>query len=584
MNLKDFSIKIGVNPSTISRALNNYPDISQKTKDTISKLADKYKYKPNKSAQLIGSIKIKSSFKILIADKISDVSYKVFKNNNIIADKKFNLSEDQIVSIISNYDGVVIRSSTKITKKIIEKSKRLKVIARAGVGVDNIDVKSATSNGIVVMNSPQSTSRTTAEHAISLIFSLARKIPFAHFSTINKKWQKEIFKGIELKSKTVGLIGCGNIGSEVAKIAISLQMNVIVYDPYLSSDRIESLDAEKASLDEVLTLSDFVSLHLPLMNNTKNLIDIKKIKLMKKSSYLINAARGGLINENDLYKALQKKIIAGAALDVFENEPLVNSPLHSLDNIILTPHLGASTVEAQTAASIQVSNQISEFLINGSITNSVNMSSITGNEKKLLGPYLDLSYNLGSFAGQLTENAIKAITIEFEGTASMVNQDLLTRNIIHNLLGSFIDNVNSINAIEIAKSRNIKISTLKNVQPSEYNTLIRLTVTTDRRSRSVAGSIFGGKSRIVEIKGIKIDAELGNFNVYLTNKDKIGVINNVTEIFTKNKINIATLNLGRVSPDGEAIALIQTDQICDELVLKDLRKIKNVNQVKSIVI
>ena len=584
MNLKDFSIKIGVNPSTISRALNNYPDISQKTKDTISKLADKYKYKPNKSAQLIGSIKIKSSFKILIADKISDVSYKVFKNNNITTDKKFNLSEDQIVSIISNYDGVVIRSSTKITKKIIEKSKRLKVIARAGVGVDNVDVKSATSNGIVVMNSPQSTSRTTAEHAISLIFSLARKIPFAHFSTINKKWQKEIFKGIELKSKTVGLIGCGNIGSEVAKIAISLQMNVMVYDPYLSSDRIESLDAEKASLDEVLTLSDFVSLHLPLMNNTKNLIDIKKIKLMKKSSYLINAARGGLINENDLYKALQKKIIAGAALDVFENEPLVNSPLHSLDNIILTPHLGASTVEAQTAASIQVSNQISEFLKNGSITNSVNMSSITGNEKKLLGPYLDLSYNLGSFAGQLTENAIKAITIEFEGTASMVNQDLLTRNIIHNLLGSFIDNVNSINAIEIAKSRNIKISTLKNEQPSEYNTLIRLTVTTDRRSRSVAGSIFGGKSRIVEIKGIKIDAELGNFNVYLTNKDKIGVINNVTEIFTKNKINIATLNLGRVSPDGEAIALIQTDQICDELVLNDLRKIKNVNQVKSIVI
>ena len=584
MNLKDFSIKIGVNPSTISRALNNYPDISQKTKDTISKLADKYNYNPNKSAQLIGSIKIKSSFKILIADKISDVSYKVFKNNNIKADKKFNLSEDQIVSIISNYDGVVIRSSTKITKKIIEKSKRLKVIARAGVGVDNVDVKSATSNGIVVMNSPQSTSRTTAEHAISLIFSLARKIPFAHFSTINKKWQKEIFKGIELKSKTIGLIGCGNIGSEVAKIAISLQMNVIVYDPYLSSDRIESLDAEKASLDEVLILSDFVSLHLPLMNNTKNLIDIKKIKLMKKSSYLINAARGGLINENDLYKALQKKIIAGAALDVFENEPLVNSPLHSLDNIILTPHLGASTVEAQTAASIQVSNQISEFLKNGSITNSVNISSITGNEKKLLGPYLDLSYNLGSFAGQLTENAIKAITIEFEGTASMVNQDLLTRNIIHNLLGSFIDNVNSINAIEIAKSRNIKISTLKNEQPSEYNTLIRLTVTTDRRSRSVAGSIFGCKSRIVEIKGIKIDAELGNFNVYLTNKDKIGVINNVTEIFTKNKINIATLNLGRISPDGEAIALIQTDQICDELVLKDLRKIKNVNQVKSIVI
>jgi len=320
------------------------------------------------------------------------------------------------------------------------------------------------------------------------------------------------------------------------------------------------------------------------MNSKKNIIDSKKIKLMKKTSYLINAARGGLINEDDLYIALSKKNIAGAALDVFENEPLINSRLHSLDNIILTPHLGASTAEAQDAASIQISNQISEFLKNGSIINSVNMSSISGSEKKLLGPYLDLTYKLGSFAGQLTENAIKAITIEYEGTASMVNQDLLTRNIIHNLLGSFIDNVNSINAIEIAKSRNIKISTLQNDQPSEYNTLIRVTLTTDRRSRSVAGSIFGGQSRIVEIKGIKIDAELGNFNVYLTNKDKVGVINNVTQILTKNKINIATFNLGRVSPQGEAIALIQTDQICDEPILNYLRKIKNVNQVKSIVI
>ena len=307
MNLKDFSKKIGVNSSTISRALNNYPDISQKTKDTIIKLAKKFDYKPNKSAQFIGSIKTSTNFKILIADKISESSYKVFKSNNISFDKKFNLTEGQLVDIISNYDGVVVRSSTKITKKIIEKSKRLKVIARAGVGVDNVDVKTATSKGVIVMNSPQSTSRTTAEHAISLIFSLARKIPFAHLSTINKKWEKELFKGIELKSKTVGLIGCGNIGSEVAKIARSLQMNVMVYDPYLSLERIESLDAEKSSLDEVLKFSDFVSLHLPIMNSTKNIIDSKKIKLMKKTSYLINAARGGLINEDDLYIALSKK-------------------------------------------------------------------------------------------------------------------------------------------------------------------------------------------------------------------------------------------------------------------------------------
>ena len=280
MNLKDFSKKTGINQSTISIALNNYPDISQKTKDTILQLAKKYKYNPNKSAQFIGSIKTSSNFKVLIADKISETSYRVFKNNNISVDKKFNLSENEIISIISNYDGVIVRSSTKITKKIIEKSKRLKVIARAGVGVDNVDVKSATSKGVIVMNSPQSTSRTTAEHAISLIFSLARKIPFAHFSTISKKWEKELFKGIELKSKTVGLIGCGNIGSEVAKIARSLQMNVMVYDPYLSVDRIESVDAEKSSLEEVLKFSDFVSLHLPILKSTKNIIYSKKIKLL----------------------------------------------------------------------------------------------------------------------------------------------------------------------------------------------------------------------------------------------------------------------------------------------------------------
>ena len=278
MNLKDFSKLIGVNPSTISRALNNYPDISKKTKETISKLADKHKYNPSISAQLIGGIKSKSNYKILIADKISDSSFKIFKKNNIKVDKKYKLSERQIVSIISKYDGVVVRSSTKITNNIIEKSNNLKIIARAGVGVDNVDVESATKNGVIVMNSPQSTSRTTAEHAISLIFSLARKIPFAHLSTINQKWQKELFKGVELKSKTVGLIGCGNIGSEVAKIARSLDMHVVVYDPYLSTDRIESLDAEKASLDEVLRISDFVSLHLPIMNSTKNIINFKKIK------------------------------------------------------------------------------------------------------------------------------------------------------------------------------------------------------------------------------------------------------------------------------------------------------------------
>ena len=366
-------------------------------------------------------------------------------------------------------------------------------------------------------------------------------------------------------------------------IAKALGLNVLVYDPFLSSDKIEDIDAEKVSLDELLKISDFVSLHLPLMESTKNIIDAKKLKIMKKSSYIINTARGGLINEKDLFRALVDKSIAGAALDVFENEPLKNSPFFELDNIILTPHLGASTREAQDNAAIQIAEQMSAFFNNGSIINSINMTSVSGQEKRSLEPYLDLCNKLGSFAGQLTETAVKAITIELEGTAAMLNKDLLTRSLVNNFLGSFIDNINSINAIDVAKDRNIRVSTLINNQTSEYNSLIRLMITTERRTRSLAGSIFGGKSRIVEIKGINIDAELGNFNIYITNEDKVGVISEITNILAENNINIATFNLGRVTEDGDAVSLIQTDQLCSENVIEKLRKIKNVNQVKSIV-
>jgi len=584
MNLKDFSKIIAINPSTISRALNDYPDISSKTKKTILLLAKKYNYSPNLEAKFIGSIKTKANQRILIADKISDEALKIFKKNKIDVDKKYKLTEDQLIKIIKKYDGIIVRSFTKVTKKIIESSSKLRVIARAGVGVDNVDVKVATDKGVVVMNSPQSTSRTTAEHAISLLFSLARNIPFAHSSMMTKKWDKEKFKGIEVKNKIIGVIGGGNIGANVVAIAQSLSLNVLVYDPYLSVDKIEEMNAEKVSLEELLKVSDFVTLHLPLMESTKNLINTKNLKLMKKTSYLINAARGGLINEQDLYQSLRKKLIAGAALDVFENEPLKESPLYELDNIILTPHLGASTKEAQDNASIQIADQISSFIKNGSIINSVNMTPISGHERKILKPYIDLSVKLGGFAGQLTENAVKAITIEYEGTAAMINKELLTKSIVSSFLGSFVNNINSINSIDVAKERNIRVSTITRDEPSEYNSLVRLIITTEKRTRSVAGSIFGGEARIVEIKGIKIDAELGNFNIYLTNKDKVGVISNVTSILTKNKINIATFNLGRIIEEGDAIAILQTDQLCNDKILNELRKIKYINQVKSIVL
>ena len=583
MNLKEFSKIIGINQSTVSRALNNYPDISDKTKESIQRLAIKHKYKPNSAASTIGSIKSSFKPKILIADKLSDKAITIFKQNKYDYDIKVGLKEDQLIKIIKAYDGVVVRSAAKITKNIIAASTRLKIIARAGVGVDNVAVSDATNKGIIVMNSPQSTSQTTAEHAIALLFSLARKIPFAHQSTIAKKWEKEKFKGIELYEKTIGLVGCGNIGSRVVAMAKGLGMQVLVFDPFLTEDRIDELGADKVTLDELLELSDFVTMHLPLNAKTRDIIDLKKIKQMKKTAYIINAARGGLINEKDLHTALSKNIIAGAALDVFETEPLVTSKFHELDNIILTPHLGASTSEAQDKASIAVATQIVEFFKNGSITNSVNIENVSGHEKSLLMPYLNLTEKLGGFAGQLTETAVKAISIELEGTAAMLNDKLLTQSVVKNLLGSFTDSINSINALEIAKKRGIQVTTTAKSEVSEYNSLIRVIVTTERQTRSIAGSLFGNKPRIVEVKGIKMDADLGSFNIYITNRDTVGVINKITDVFLKNKVNIASFNLGRIVEGGEAIAIIKIDNFVEDGVLEALRSVKDISQAKLIV-
>jgi len=583
MNLKEFSKIIGINQSTVSRALNNYPDISDRTKESIQRLAIKHKYKPNSAASTIGSIKSSFKPKILIADKLSDKAITIFKQNKYDYDIKVGLKEDQLIKIIKAYDGVVVRSAAKITKNIIAASTRLKIIARAGVGVDNVAVSDATNKGIIVMNSPQSTSQTTAEHAIALLFSLARKIPFAHQSTIAKKWEKEKFKGIELYEKTIGLVGCGNIGSRVVAMAKGLGMQVLVFDPFLTEDRIDELGADKVTLDELLELSDFVTMHLPLNAKTRDIIDLKKIKQMKKTAYIINAARGGLINEKDLHTALSKNIIAGAALDVFETEPLVTSKFHELDNIILTPHLGASTSEAQDKASIAVATQIVEFFKNGSITNSVNIENVSGHEKSLLMPYLNLTEKLGGFAGQLTETAVKAISIELEGTAAMLNDKLLTQSVVKNLLGSFTDSINSINALEIAKKRGVQVTTTAKSEVSEYNSLIRVIVTTERQTRSIAGSLFGNKPRIVEVKGIKMDADLGSFNIYITNRDTVGVINKITDVFLKNKVNIASFNLGRIVEGGEAIAIIKIDNFVEDGVLEALRSVKDISQAKLIV-
>ena len=353
-------------------------------------------------------------YKVLIADKLSEEAVKIFKDNGIETVVKTGLSEDELIKELETCDGLVVRSATKPNKKIIEKSKRLKVIGRAGIGVDNIDLDAATNNGKVVMNTPFGNSITTAEHAITLLLSTARQIPYADKTSHEGKWEKSSIKGVEVTGKILGVIGCGNIGSIVVDRALGLKFKVIVFDPFLQNEKAKEMGVEKVELKDLFERSDFITIHTPLTEKTKNIIDSDAFKIMKKGVRIVNCARGGLIDEEALKKNLESGHVASAALDVFVNEPPKNSPLIGTKNLIMTPHLGASTTEAQEKVALQVAEQISDYLKTGAITNAVNTFSLTASEYNTVQPYLKLSEQLGGFAGQLTENAIKKITVEFE--------------------------------------------------------------------------------------------------------------------------------------------------------------------------
>jgi D-3-phosphoglycerate dehydrogenase len=520
--------------------------------------------------------------KVLIADKLSDEAVKIFKDNGIETVVKTGLSEEELIKELETCDGLVVRSATKPNKNIIEKSKRLKVIGRAGIGVDNIDLEAATNNGKVVMNTPFGNSITTAEHAITLLLSTARQIPFADKTTHDGKWEKSSIKGVEVTGKTLGIIGCGNIGTIVANRALGLQFKVIVFDPFLQNEKAKEMGVEKVELNDLFKRSDFITLHTPLTEKTKNIINKESFSIMKKGVRIVNCARGGLVDEDALKENLESGHVASAALDVFVNEPPKDSPLLGTKNLIMTPHLGASTTEAQEKVALQVAEQISDYLKTGAITNAVNTFSLTAKEYNTVQPYLKLSEQLGGFAGQLTENAIKKIHIEFEGAVSHVNTQPLMQTIICSLLKSNFDGVNVINSVAVAKTKSIEISETKHEKRSEYQTCVTLTIETEKQTRSVSGTLFGGKPRIVNIKGIKIEAELAENNLYISNQDKPGFISDLSKILADNKINIATFNLGRKESGGEAIALISTDNPIDEKVIDEIKKIPLVIQAKPL--
>ncbi|SFS20997.1 phosphoglycerate dehydrogenase [Yoonia litorea] len=523
--------------------------------------------------------------KVLISDKLSPAAVQIFKDRGIDVDFQPDLGKDKekLLEVIGQYDGLAIRSATKATEKIIAAADNLKVIGRAGIGVDNVDIPAASKKGIIVMNTPFGNSITTAEHAISMMMAVARQIPEANASTHAGKWEKSRFMGVELTGKTLGVIGAGNIGSIVIDRAQGLKMKVIAYDPFLSEERATDIGVEKVELDALLTRSDFITMHVPLTDQTRNILSRENIAKLKKGVRIVNCARGGLVDEEALADALKEGHVAGAAFDVFAVEPATESPLFNLPNVVVTPHLGAATTEAQENVALQVAEQMSDYLLTGAVQNALNMPSVTAEEAKVMGPWIKLSGHLGNFIGQMTDEPIKAINILFDGEASEMNLKALTAATVAGIMMKSNPDTNMVSAPVIAKERGIKVSTTKQDQSGAFEGYIKVTVVTSDRERSVAGTVFSdGKPRFIQIKGINIDAEIGEHMVYTTNEDKPGIIGALGSTMGANNVNIANFTLGRAVAKGEAIALLYVDEPVPAAALDALRETGLFRQVKPL--
>jgi len=523
--------------------------------------------------------------RVLISDKLSPAAIRVFADRGIAADFRPELGTDKqaLADVIGEYDGLAVRSLTKVTSRVIERAKRLKVIGRAGIGIDNIDLAAATARGIIVMNTPLGNAVTTAEHAVSLMMALARQIPAADASTKAGKWEKNRFMGVELFNKTLGIVGCGNIGSIVADRARALRMKVIAFDPFLSPERAIEIGVEKVEFEALLARADFVSLHAPLTDRTRNIIDAAALARMKPGARVINCARGGLVVEAALAEALRSGHVAGAALDVFETEPAIDNPLFAFENVICTPHLGASTAEAQENVALQVAEQMADYLTTGAVINALNMPSITADEAPRLRPFVTLVDQLGSFAGQMTETAITGITVEYAGEVAELNVRALTSALLAGLLRPILGEVNMVSAPVVARERGMKVDEVLQTHRGIYESYIRLTVRTERQERSVAGTVFAdGKPRIIQIKGINMEADLGPHMLYVTNDDKPGFIGALGLTLGNAGVNIATFHLGRQSRGGDAISLVEVDEPVPPEVLKAVQSLPHVNQAKAL--
>ena len=522
--------------------------------------------------------------KVLISDNISQKCIDILKNAGLAVDVKVGMKPEELKASIGEYHGLVIRSATKVTSEIIDAARNLKVIGRAGSGLDNVDKAAATKKGIVVMNTPGGNTITTAEHTIAHIVSLARLIPQATISMKTGKWEKKKFMGVELFNKTLGVIGIGNIGSQVAKRMQAFGMNVIAYDPFLSEDTANTMGVEKVNIKELFKRSDFITIHTPLTPETKYLINKKSIRTMKDGVRIINCARGGIINETDLYDAIVSGKVAGAALDVFEKEPPENNPLLSLDNFICTPHLGASTKEAQENVAVAVAEQIVDYLIHGTIRHAVNFPSIPADQVSRLQPYINLAEKLGGFAAQMFEGGVTEITIEYRADAAQINTAPVTIAAIKGFLNPILlETVNFVNAPVIAKERGIEVKETKSTDEGDYQSMIALRVKAKGKESYVAGTLFSKKDpRIVYIDNFKVEIVPEGELLLLYNNDKPGVIGNIGTLLGKNHINIARMHFGRERQGGMAISVVSIDAHASPQIIDQIKKLPNILSVKQI--
>ncbi|MGO9613622.1 MAG: phosphoglycerate dehydrogenase [Dissulfurispiraceae bacterium] len=522
--------------------------------------------------------------KVLVSDNISSNGIDILKEAGLEVDVRVGLKPEELKDIISDYGALIIRSATKVTAEIIEAATNLKVIGRAGSGLDNVDKSTASKRGIVVMNTPGGNTITTAEHTIAMMFAVARKIPQACASMAAGKWEKKLFTGIELFNKTLAVVGLGKIGGEVARMAHALGMNVIAYDPFLSEDKAKEMGVEKGEIAELFKKADFITVHTPLTAETRNLINAKSIKTMRDGVFIINCARGGIVNEKDLYAALENGKVAGAALDVFEKEPPENNPLVGHAKVVTTPHLGASTKEAQENVAIAIAEQIVDYMVYGTIRNAVNFPSIPKEQVKILQPYINLAEKMGSFASQMYEGEITEVTLEYRGDVSELNTSPLTIAAIKGFLTPILEEtVNFVNASLIAKDRGIEVREMKSGDAGDFMSLVVMKVKSRKRGITIRGILFNKKDpRIIKIDDFTVEIIPEGQMLFMYNNDKPGVIGNIGSLLGRNNINIARMHFGRETRGGMAISVVNIDSPVSEKMLSEIRNLPNILDVKVI--